>query len=694
MLRLRFKQGVILSCIVCFCAVSAWSQGGRKCFIKSLIGDVKVQRNKSTKWIKARPNMPLRENDAIRTFVESEAVIQTSNGSKISLKENTTLELSTFSKAGRGAAKTGIKILSGDLMANVKKLVHKGSKFEFETPTAVAAIRGTRVGFNVKKDKTDIKVYEGRVYVVPKGARKGTELKSNEMTTVVKGQKKISVQKMRETKDEESTTSTDTTGEVADTTAEDTTTSADTTTTDDVKLVLKVISPENGQIVLPEGQVVVAGKVAPPDATVRVRGGEVVVKSNGEFQKIIKGPKEEGQYNVDIEAAYKDQSKTITRFFIIKVVPVDLQLTVNEPKNNLVVNKPLIKVSGYVTPGAEVTVNGMNVIVPANGNFTKEVPIPDEEGEIVLEIEAMLGDKTKTESRTVIYKIAEGDIIISVQLPADKQLVCERKIPVKGVVQPASITEISILGTDVPVRNGSFSDYILLPDESGEHEIDFEVTKGSNSKSIRRIVRYEPTSDKCNADIPIIQPSYLPTNTKINRLTFTVYDKTPSDEITFYSSIDGAKDSETGSPGARFYLDLEEGIHFYEVYAEDLAGNRSQKVAGTVAYLMKVPMIRLSKPSGPYKLLHIPPSTPLSNFRPEFTVEFSVENLPDDNPKLLKEVRVVNKSSGDTKSLKNFTTDIDFDFDIDLKRGKNQVIIEIRDINDRIITREITIEVR
>jgi hypothetical protein len=99
-----------------------------------MVGDVKVQRNKSPKWIDARPNMPLKENDAVRTFVESEAVVQFGDGSQISLKENTTLELSGLSRDAGGADKTGVKILSGDLMANVKKLVHKGSKFESEAP--------------------------------------------------------------------------------------------------------------------------------------------------------------------------------------------------------------------------------------------------------------------------------------------------------------------------------------------------------------------------------------------------------------------------------------------------------------------------------------------------------------------------------------------------------------------------------
>ena len=684
----------VLLFVLLISAVSCLAQGGRKCWIKSMIGDVKVQRNKSPKWIKARPNMVLRESDAIRTFVESEVEIQTSEGSIISLKEKTTLELSTFIEGKGGASKTAVKILSGTLMANVKKMVKKNSKFEFETPTAVAAIRGTKVGFDVDKEKTDIRVYEGKVYVVPKGQKNGSELKSDEMTTIVQGQKDVVVRKLQEKEDESTRSAADSTKETPDTTAEDTTASGDTTA-EEGKLILQVMLPENGQVFQPGSRIVVSGKVNPAGAAVKVQGNVIQVSPTGDFRHIIpKAPTDEGQYNVTVEANYKEESKTVTRYFIVKSVPVELKLVVNEPANNKVISKPIIRVSGTVTPGAAITVSGMNVPVSSNGSFSMDIPIPDEEGEIVIEIEATLEQFTKTETRTVIYKAPEEDIVIIVQLPMDKQVVCERNVPVSGSVRPASVEEISVNGASIPVRSGLFSGYITLPEDQGEHEIEFEVTKDSKSKTLRRTIRFEPAEKVCNKDIPTIQPSNLPENSLNNRIVFTVYDKTLFDEITFYTSIDGAKESVTGAPGSRFYLELEEGIHKYEVYAEDVCGNMSPKVVGIVKHIISNPVIRLSKPSGPYHLLHIPPGNPGDIFRPEFTVEISVENLPDDDPKLLKEIKVTNKTSGDIKSLKNFTTYIDFDFDIELKRGRNQILIEVRDVNDRIITKDITIEVR
>lgn len=60
--------------------------------------------------------------------------------------------------------------MNGTLMTNVKKLVDEKSSFEFETPTATAAIRGTILGLDVTKDKTLVKVYEGTVTVSSSGS--------------------------------------------------------------------------------------------------------------------------------------------------------------------------------------------------------------------------------------------------------------------------------------------------------------------------------------------------------------------------------------------------------------------------------------------------------------------------------------------------------------------------------------------
>ncbi|MGD9201557.1 MAG: hypothetical protein PVI26_08350, partial [Chitinispirillia bacterium] len=131
-----------------------------------------------------------------------------------------------------------------------------------------------------------------------------------------------------------------------------------------------------------------------------------------------------------------------------------------------------------------------------------------------------------------------------------------------------------------------------------------------------------------------------------------------------------------------------------EIYAEDLVGNRSQKITGKVCFLQRDINIRLTKPSSDYHVVYIPPSVPKGTFIPEFAIEFIVENLPDDDPKVLKMVRVTNFLNNFSREIKQFGTDIDFDLDIKLKRGINNIAIEVHDVSDRIMKKEFTIEVR
>ena len=71
---------------------SPFSQtASRRCAVKTMIGTVKIRRGGTVNWIDAKPRMTLKERDAVRTFIESEAELETSEGSLIKVGENSTL---------------------------------------------------------------------------------------------------------------------------------------------------------------------------------------------------------------------------------------------------------------------------------------------------------------------------------------------------------------------------------------------------------------------------------------------------------------------------------------------------------------------------------------------------------------------------------------------------------------------------
>jgi hypothetical protein len=369
----------------------------RLCHIKSLIGNVTVRRGNAAAWIDAKPRMQLREKEAIRTFVESEVELETSEGSIIKVAENSTLELSTL-QGKNEVQSTRVKILSGSVVSNIRKFTNSGSRFDFETPTALASIRGTLLGLEVTGERTQIKVYEGRVMVFPVGAANGTELKENQMASVAKGQKNVEVSALKEKPPAGFTPS----GSSSDTSG--TAPVVDSAkTAGPAKLLLSVGSPADGGK-FSKPLIPVSGS-ATPGATVSITppGVRIPVLSNGLFSTQAPVPDEVGEYTIVIEASLDAAVQKIVRR--VNYQP-EIRFVVSFPQDRQTVNTTLITVKGEVYPakGSEVSVAGRKMSITPDGAFSGMLTIPDEEGEVRLEFEVNAGGKIMNQTRTIRYK--------------------------------------------------------------------------------------------------------------------------------------------------------------------------------------------------------------------------------------------------------------------------------------------------
>ncbi len=610
----------IVAAMIAFTAV--FSQSERQATIKSLIGSVKVRKGDAAAWKDARPNMPVMEKDALRTFVESQVEIVTVEGSVIKLDENTTMEMASFRQFPNGSQTTKVSIMTGSVLSNVKKLMNTGSRFEFETPTATASIRGTEVGFEVTSEKTSVKVYEGEVLVTPRGASSGVNVKTNQMATVVKGQKTASIEALAE-KPKKSMIRQDSVR--ADTARVDTT-SMKKTTADSLK----------------QG----SGGARSDSSAAALKSGLKMADTAGGAAAVLE-----------------------------RTVP--LALTLASPSEGQVFSVPIIQISGMASPGAEVSVNGAKCPTSSNGAFSLKVPIPDEENAIVLDIEASLKGAVKKITRQVQYKPV---LTLVVNNPQNLQTINSTSVQVAGLVTPPKADVVVSETKMPPSANGKFSGFVIIPDEEGRVDLNFEASyQGAVKREIRTIV-YKRLADALK---PTIQPTQLPKVSSVKKLCFTVFDKTVDDEITFYTTVDGSMNSESGQPNSSFCLELIDGIHHYTVYAEDKAKppNRTQVISGDVGFLKSRPVLQVRKPSRSPEIIHIPPGAPQSSFRPVYTAEFSILNLPDNDMRLIKEATLKNVSTGQTLVQKDL---IDFNlfFDMELKRGENQLLFKVKDIND------------
>lgn len=123
-------------------AVSAMAQGASSVGkVRYILGEVTVQKKAGDSWNPLRIGLKVKSNDLIRTLVESEAGIALSDGSLITIEENTTIRFETAVN-NQNESGTTVDLRTGRVFFDVQKQ-KDGHKFEFKTGTATAAIRGT-----------------------------------------------------------------------------------------------------------------------------------------------------------------------------------------------------------------------------------------------------------------------------------------------------------------------------------------------------------------------------------------------------------------------------------------------------------------------------------------------------------------------------------------------------------------------
>ncbi len=148
------------------------------------LGMVEVQLAGSSDWARAKMRQAVFANDKIRTKAKSRAEITLNGGGKIRIAANSELELTEAS----------IKPMQKDFNANLNKgKVWVAAKAAFgekknvaiRTPTAVAAIRGTKYRANAGEEESEILVYEGKVDInTPKNLQ---EMRKKSMEEKQKG---------------------------------------------------------------------------------------------------------------------------------------------------------------------------------------------------------------------------------------------------------------------------------------------------------------------------------------------------------------------------------------------------------------------------------------------------------------------------------------------------------------------------
>lgn len=144
---------------------------------KDLTGDVQIRKSGEGDWTKY-DQTGLNSGDEIKTGNSSNAVIETPDSDKITIKPNSELTIREWT-AGENYS---FELLSGELHAQVEK---SNRTFEVRTPAVVTSVRGTEFTVDVENDgTTTVMVFEGTVSVQDLTSNKGIMLIIGQSVTI------------------------------------------------------------------------------------------------------------------------------------------------------------------------------------------------------------------------------------------------------------------------------------------------------------------------------------------------------------------------------------------------------------------------------------------------------------------------------------------------------------------------------
>jgi hypothetical protein len=157
------KYTILFSLALLAAALSA--SAGPAGTIATVMGTAEVYPAGDKAWKPAHRGQKLFAKDNCRTGAESTLEIRWTNGTILRIGEKSYL---TVSRRPDTSVISNARVLSGRVWVAMKKISGTGQKFNIESPTAVAGIRGTVFRMDVDTDTaTDVAVYEGKVAVGP-----------------------------------------------------------------------------------------------------------------------------------------------------------------------------------------------------------------------------------------------------------------------------------------------------------------------------------------------------------------------------------------------------------------------------------------------------------------------------------------------------------------------------------------------
>lgn len=162
---LIFTNAMILIVIFCLLAQSLVVVQ-RLAKADKISGHVEVQRHARGEFTTLTQTGVIQTGDVVRTGADGIAEFKWTDGTRWKVMPNTqiTVKKATYNMVKKSDQRQ-LDLSAGKVFIRIMKSLAPSSKFEVETPTAVAAVRGTIFSVEVVNGKTEVAVFKGSVKV-------------------------------------------------------------------------------------------------------------------------------------------------------------------------------------------------------------------------------------------------------------------------------------------------------------------------------------------------------------------------------------------------------------------------------------------------------------------------------------------------------------------------------------------------
>lgn len=131
-------------------------------------GRVEIQHGADGRFATLVDGSGVKRGDTVRTGPNSSMEFRWVDGTRCKLMPNSTLTIRAASfNSVKGAEESRLHLDQGKLFVRVAKKLNADSRFEVETPSAVASVRGTIFSVEVNEGRSEVDVFRGRVVVTP-----------------------------------------------------------------------------------------------------------------------------------------------------------------------------------------------------------------------------------------------------------------------------------------------------------------------------------------------------------------------------------------------------------------------------------------------------------------------------------------------------------------------------------------------